>query len=46
MGYFPIKNTIKLLELELESLIIPEANAAEEAGKLIMNLPRLWEKAN
>ena len=36
----------KLLELELESLIIPEANAAEEAGKLIMSLPELWEKAN
>jgi len=36
----------KLLEMELESLIIPEANAAEEAGKLITSLPRLWEKAN
>jgi len=35
----------KLLELELESLVIPQANAAEEAGKLIMDLPRLWEKA-
>ena len=29
----------KLLEMELESLVVPAANAAEEAGKLIMNLP-------
>jgi site-specific DNA recombinase len=36
----------KLLEMELESLVIPQANAAEDAGKLIMDLPRLWEKAN
>jgi site-specific DNA recombinase len=36
----------KLLELELESLVIPKANAAEEAGNLIMDLPRLWSKAN
>jgi len=36
----------KLYELELESLIVPEANAAEEAGKLIQDLPRLWTKAN
>ena len=36
----------KLLELELESLVIPQANAAEEAGKLILDLPRLWAKAD
>jgi site-specific DNA recombinase len=36
----------KLLEMELESLVVPKANAAEEAGKLIMNLPRLWSKTN
>ena len=36
----------KLLEMELESLVIPQANAAEEAGKLILDLPRLWTKAN
>lgn len=35
----------KLLELTLESLVIPDYNAAEEAGKLIMNLPSLWSKA-
>ena len=36
----------KLLEMELESLVVPQANAAEEAGKLIMNLPKLWNEAN
>jgi site-specific DNA recombinase len=36
----------RLLEMELDSLLIPEANAAEEAGKLIRDLPNLWEKAN
>ena len=36
----------KLLELELESLVVPQANAAEEAGKLLLNLPRLWTEAN
>jgi site-specific DNA recombinase len=32
--------------MELESLVVPQANAAEEAGKLIMNLPELWAGAN
>lgn len=36
----------KLLELELESLVIPEADTAEEAGKLIKDLPKLWAEAN
>jgi len=36
----------KLLEMELESLVVPHANAAEEAGKLILDLPRLWSNAN
>ena len=36
----------KLLELELESLVIPQVNAAEEAGKLILDLPRLWANTN
>ncbi len=36
----------RLLEMELESLVIPQAGAAEEAGKLIMDLPRLWAGAN
>ncbi|MFC1907471.1 recombinase zinc beta ribbon domain-containing protein [Chloroflexota bacterium] len=36
----------KLLELDLESLVVPQANAAEEAGKLILNLKKLWAEAN
>jgi site-specific DNA recombinase len=32
--------------MELESLAVPQANAAEEAGKLIQDLPRLWTGAN
>ncbi len=34
------------MELELESLVVPQASAAEEAGKLIQDLPRLWAGAN
>jgi hypothetical protein len=34
------------LELELESLVVPEADAAEEAGNLVQRLPDLWEGAN
>ncbi len=33
------------LEQDLESLIVPEANAAVEAGKLLKDLPRLWRAA-
>jgi len=36
----------RLLEMELESLVVPQANAAEEAGRLIQDLPRLWSEAN
>jgi len=32
--------------LELESLVIPEVQAAEEAGKLLLDMPRLWALAN
>jgi site-specific DNA recombinase len=32
--------------MELESLVIPQVNQTEEAGKLIMDLPRLWKSAN
>ncbi len=35
-----------LLDLALESLVIPEYDAAEEAGNLIMNLPNLWASAS
>jgi site-specific DNA recombinase len=36
----------KLLIMQLESLVVPEVNAAQEAGKLIINLPQLWSSAN
>ncbi len=36
----------RILEMELESLVVPQANAAEEAGKLILNLKELWAGAN
>jgi len=36
----------KLLEMELELLVVPNANAAEEAGKLLKDLPKLWAGAN
>jgi site-specific DNA recombinase len=36
----------KLIELELESLVVPAADAAEEAGKLLLNLKQLWADAN
>jgi hypothetical protein len=35
----------RLLEMELESLVVPQASAAEEAGKLLMDLPGLWAGA-
>ena len=36
----------RMLELELESLVVPEVQASEEAGKLLQDLPRLWSLAN
>ncbi len=33
------------LNMQLRSLVIPEMNAAEEAARLIGNLPELWAKA-
>ena len=47
-GLFPdgeYQRQKKLLELELESLVVPAANAAEEAGNLIINLRKLWAEA-
>ncbi len=32
--------------MKLESLAIPEVNAAQEAGELIYNLPNLWKQAD
>ncbi|AGG08488.1 hypothetical protein btf_1423 [Dehalococcoides mccartyi BTF08] len=34
------------MELSLESLVVPDYDAAQEAGNLILNLPELWSKAN
>jgi site-specific DNA recombinase len=48
-GVFPdeeYQRQKKLLEMELESLVVPAADAAEEAGKLLLNLPKLWAEAN
>jgi site-specific DNA recombinase len=48
-GLFPdeeYQRQRKLLELEMESLVIPEIDAAREAGELIHNLPELWKEAN
>ncbi|PVV82568.1 recombinase family protein [Dehalogenimonas alkenigignens] len=39
------KRQKRLLELSLESLVIPDYNAAEQAGKLILDLPKLWANA-
>ena len=35
----------KSLEWELESLLIPEVDATKEAGRLLVDLPRLWTGA-
>ena len=32
--------------MELESLVVPQADAVEDAGKLILDLLMLWTKAN
>ncbi len=35
----------KSLEWELESLLVPEVDAAKEAGRLLTEMPRLWAGA-
>lgn len=35
----------RLMEMELEALVAPEADATEEAGKLVQQLPELWSGA-
>ena len=37
---------LRMLNGELESLVVPGMNAAEEAGRLISHLPELWAGAN
>ncbi len=47
-GLFPddeYRRQKRLLEMEFESLVVPDADAAEEAGRLIMDLPALWGSA-
>ena len=41
-----LKRRKRLLDLEMESLVVPQADAAEEAGRLVQDLPRLWAGAN
>ena len=36
----------RALEDKLRSLVVPDADVAVEAGNLLDNLPRLWEKAD
>jgi len=48
-GLFPedeYRRQKRLLEMELESLVVPQANAAEEAGKLLKDISKLWAGAN
>ena len=35
VGQKSIENTKRLLEIELDSLVVPQANTAEESGKLL-----------
>jgi hypothetical protein len=37
---------LRMLNGEMESLVVPGMNAAAEAGKLIIHLPELWAGAN
>jgi len=36
----------RLLEMHMESLIVPAVDAAKEAGELIHKLPKLWQEAD
>ena len=48
-GHYPedqYRQGKRRLELELESLVVPEVSAAEEAGRLLSDLPALWQEAN
>jgi len=40
------KRQKQLMDTELESLVVPQANAAEEAGWLLRDLPKLWKGAS
>jgi len=48
-GLFPepeYRRQKRALESQLESLVIPEVDSAEEAGRLVQDLPGLWSAAN
>ena len=48
-GHYPedqYRQGKRRLELELESLVVTEVSAAEEAGRLLSDLPALWRDAN
>ena len=48
-GHYPedrYRREKRRLELELESLVVPEVSAAEEAGRLLSDLPALWRDAD
>ena len=40
------KRQKRACEMELESLVLPEADAAAEAGRLVSRLPNLWSGAS
>ena len=42
----PYRLRKRLLEEEIAALVIPEADASEEAGKLLEDLPGLWAQAD
>ena len=48
-GHYPedqYRQGKRRLELELETLVVPEVSAAEEAGRLLSDLPGLWRDAD
>jgi site-specific DNA recombinase len=42
----PYRLRKRLFEGELNALVVPEADASAEAGKLLEDLPRLWREAD
>ena len=48
-GHYPeeqYRQGKRRLELELESLVVPEVSEAEEAGRILSDLPDLWRDAD
>ena len=40
------RRQLRVIDQEMESLVVPEASAAEEAGYLLEQLPALWREAD